>query len=553
MSTLPTPLLSLLRRFFLDISNWRPYGAHTRARFTGLFTSLLRAAAIPSLGYLFEWRTRLRTDSASLKVSNEKPGDDESRDSDDDGGGTSEKRTVNQSSRQSKSPRANRPDTEKDKVLYDPNAPIYRMMNNPALFESIRAPRNPIVLAHGLYGYDVLGFSALPRVQMHYWNDVLRILRNKVGAKVIVTRAPSTGTIKERADMIHEILKREVRGRDLNFIAHSMGGLDCRYLISNIKPAEYTPRTLTTICTPHRGSPFMDWLTEGIGLGSIKDPLPGVPPVTPIISLPAPLLSFLDSPAYSNLTSNYLNALFNPSAPDSPDVKYWSVAARSSGIPFWHPLWIPRLVLDGLEQTMLKGSIPRRDIGNDGIVPVQSAKWGEFLGVLENCNHWDIKGDSGIAGQADFEGKLKADADAQIESKWDWSDWQRFFGTWNQGKDREKMKLKVPESQRDDVDMSKLGTPFKESASKEQILEGKGTVGQSSETPFVDSVLDWVVENVPGVNAAKAPLKMVGVLGEEKDVPIKKEEKSVDKGMAPRFDLERFYTALCRKLYDEGY
>ncbi|KAG8811363.1 hypothetical protein FRC17_002508 [Serendipita sp. 399] len=332
-----------------------------------------------------------------------------------------------------------------------------------------------------------------------------------------------------------------------------MGGLDCRYLISNIKPVEYTPRTLTTVCTPHRGSPFMDWLMERIGLGSIKDPLPGVPPVAPIIPLPAPLLSFLDSPAYSNLTSNYLNALFNPSTPDSPDVRYWSVAARSSGIPIWHPLWIPRLVLDGLEQTILKGSIPRRDIGNDGIVPVQSAKWGEFLGVLENCNHWDIKGDSGIAGQADFEGMLKADAEAQNESKWDWSDWQRFFGTWNQGKDREKMRLKVPESQRDDVDMSKLGTPFRESASKEQILEGKGTAGQSSETPFVDSVLDWVVENVPGVNAAKAPLKMVGVLGEEKSVPIKKGEKTVEKGMAPRFDLERFYTALCRKLYDEGY
>lgn len=62
-------------------------------------------------------------------------------------------------------------------------------------------------------------------------------------------------------------------------MAHSMGGLDCkhispqsvhlnphacflpigRHLISHIKPTEYTPLSLTTISTPHRGSPFMDW------------------------------------------------------------------------------------------------------------------------------------------------------------------------------------------------------------------------------------------------------------------------------------------------------
>lgn len=38
-----------------------------------------------------------------------------------------------------------------------------------------------------------------------------------------------------------------------------MGGLDCRHLISHIKPTEYVPLSLTSIGTPHRGSPFMDW------------------------------------------------------------------------------------------------------------------------------------------------------------------------------------------------------------------------------------------------------------------------------------------------------
>ena len=30
--------------------------------------------------------------------------------------------------------------------------------------------------------------------------------------------------------------------------------------------------------------------------------------------------------------------------------------------------------------------------GNDGLVTVQSARWGELLGILEGCDHSDIRG-----------------------------------------------------------------------------------------------------------------------------------------------------------------
>ncbi|KIM24682.1 hypothetical protein M408DRAFT_331653, partial [Serendipita vermifera MAFF 305830] len=95
-------------------------------------------------------------------------------------------------------------------------------MNNPALCDPIRTPRNPIVLAHGLYGFDVRGFTGWPKVQIHYWSDVLQVLRKKVGAEVIVTRVPSTGSIQERASVMHEGLKLDAKGRQINFIAHSM-------------------------------------------------------------------------------------------------------------------------------------------------------------------------------------------------------------------------------------------------------------------------------------------------------------------------------------------
>jgi hypothetical protein len=42
----------------------------------------------------------------------------------------------------------------------------------------------------GLYGFDVRGPAAFPRMQVHYWKNVLDILRNTFGAEVFVTSVP---------------------------------------------------------------------------------------------------------------------------------------------------------------------------------------------------------------------------------------------------------------------------------------------------------------------------------------------------------------------------
>ena len=111
----------------------------------------------------------------------------------------------------------------------------------------------------GLYGFDVRGPSSFPSLRMHYWSSVLNILRKTVGAEVIVTAVPATGSIASRAEQLDRFLQVKALGRGINFMAHSMGGLDCRHLITHLKPVDYTPLSLMTIATPHRGSPFMDW------------------------------------------------------------------------------------------------------------------------------------------------------------------------------------------------------------------------------------------------------------------------------------------------------
>ena len=74
-----------------------------------------------------------------------------------------------------------------------------------------------------------------------------------------VSPSVSTGSVTSRAENLDRFLRDKAPARGLNFLAHSMGGLDCRHLITHIKPSDYVPLSLTTIATPHRGSPFMDW------------------------------------------------------------------------------------------------------------------------------------------------------------------------------------------------------------------------------------------------------------------------------------------------------
>jgi triacylglycerol esterase/lipase EstA (alpha/beta hydrolase family) len=125
--------------------------------------------------------------------------------------------------------------------------------------ESFRPTRNPIVLCHGLFGYDAL-FSGTP-LQMRYWNKIEQALR-QLGCEVHTGRVGTASSVKRRSEQLHQFMESKLAGRHINLLAHSMGGLDCRYLISHTPSTErsYRIESLTTIATPHHGSPFMDWV-----------------------------------------------------------------------------------------------------------------------------------------------------------------------------------------------------------------------------------------------------------------------------------------------------
>src|SRR5687768_1711423 len=85
-----------------------------------------------------------------------------------------------------------------------------------------RAPRlrHPIVLAHGILGFDELKLAGR---RQEYFRGIPDQLR-KVGAEVHVLKVPALGSVEERAQALAEAVRALPADR-VNILAHSMGGL----------------------------------------------------------------------------------------------------------------------------------------------------------------------------------------------------------------------------------------------------------------------------------------------------------------------------------------
>lgn len=228
-------------------------------------------------------------------------------------------------------------------------------------------PKHPIVLAHGLMGFDELRLvgKLLPGVQ--YWRGISDAYRQN-GIEVITTAVPSTGSIEERAKVLHEQIKTKAAGKDVNIVAHSMGGLDSRYLISKIQPQEYAVKSLTTIATPHRGSSAADIILREIG----PDYLPRLYAILARMKI--------STGAFSQLTRKYVEEDFNPNVLDNDAVRYFSYGASAQP----HIFSVFRISHDIMYE--IEGP-------NDGLVSVASSRWGGedgYKGTLMGTTHLDL-------------------------------------------------------------------------------------------------------------------------------------------------------------------
>ncbi|KAF2119473.1 Alpha/Beta hydrolase protein [Lophiotrema nucula] len=233
-----------------------------------------------------------------------------------------------------------------------------------AIREHYETPRNTIILAHGLLGFDELRLAGPYMRGIQYWRGILDALSQN-GIDVYTAAVPASGSIEARAEKLAESISRKAKGKDVNIIAHSMGGLDSRYMISRLKPTDFNVLSLTTIATPHHGSSFADYMFDTIGPMRIKR----IYKVMDYFGL--------ETGAFSQLTRQFMQDEFNPKTPNVEGVKYYSYGASLEPTS-WSVFAASHSIIKRVEGM------------NDGLVSVSSSQWGKFEGTLIGVSHLDL-------------------------------------------------------------------------------------------------------------------------------------------------------------------
>jgi len=236
----------------------------------------------------------------------------------------------------------------------------------------------PIILAHGTGGAaKMLGFIG-------YWWGIPDELENE-GAEVYTTTVNGLdGTVAKANQFKKQFLQIQAISTSLEFniIAHSHGTLYARYAISNLGLARDV-KSLTSIAGPHQGMKLADIIVTSV---------PGH-----IQSITGDALNFIyacilgdtnpDSLANAyDVTTDYMQNVFNPNNKDDAFVYYQSWAAKVKYA-------CPNLILDSVWRMLKACEGP-----NDGLVAVESAKWGNFRGIESaawwspGCDHLNIIG-----------------------------------------------------------------------------------------------------------------------------------------------------------------
>lgn len=127
------------------------------------------------------------------------------------------------------------------------------LLNQSRESQQICNTKYPILLVHGVFFRDYKYFG--------YWGRIPDELRRN-GATVYFGMQPSADSISNCAQILTQRIKQitqETGCEKVNIIAHSKGGLDCRYAMTFCGATPYVA-SLTTISTPHRGSLFADYM-----------------------------------------------------------------------------------------------------------------------------------------------------------------------------------------------------------------------------------------------------------------------------------------------------
>lgn len=265
----------------------------------------------------------------------------------------------------------------------------------------LRGPPYPVVFLHGMAGWGNSG-------PLDYFNGVGDALTAAGETEIFFTEVSPYASSVERAAQLGpqlEAIFASTHAAKLNLVAHSQGGLDAR-LLASPNGLNYGDRiaSITTVSTPHFGTSVADLVLPVLG----EDHPTAVDPVVEAV---VALLGFsvysLDNQDRTDLRaqlgdlSRDGSAAFNALYVDAPGVIYESYAGRTNlrtgrdacknsvlaNDPWDLDPTNPALQLTA---TYLEGN-PFDPNVNDGLVPVESARYGTFVQCIA-ADHLDEMG-----------------------------------------------------------------------------------------------------------------------------------------------------------------
>jgi triacylglycerol lipase len=210
----------------------------------------------------------------------------------------------------------------------------------------------PVVLHHGLFGFGAFNIGGF---KLSYFHRIDRAIADR-GHPLIISRVHPTSSIEHRARQLKTLILKQLRSQKRHreriiIIAHSMGGLDARFMITHLGMDDRVA-ALVTVCTPHRGSPYADWCIKNLGKR--------------LRAMELIQTIGLDMQAANDLTTESCRR-FNECTPDSPLVRYFSITCARP----WHR--VPPFFMHAHH------IITDTEGENDGLVSVASGQWGEHL------------------------------------------------------------------------------------------------------------------------------------------------------------------------------
>jgi triacylglycerol lipase len=214
-----------------------------------------------------------------------------------------------------------------------------------------------------------------------YFRGLEDRLKQATGHAVLFPRVDPLKDATVRGQQLADAIQAAINGGfpagPIHIIAHSMAGLDSRVLIgNNLNGLAGRIASLTTLSTPHRGSPVADLLV-GDGPDDARR----------AISIAIDRLG-LNMGALINLTTKEANKV--PDAVQTnPGIRYRSYLASGRPKDFLPFVPIPSTSAVLLPTYAFIKTIKGED--NDGLVTAKSATYGDVQETLE-CDHADMIG-----------------------------------------------------------------------------------------------------------------------------------------------------------------